>query len=534
MGITLNTTSTYFRMSVPPNQYYGYFHFADYTNDTGQNAVLQSITLYLGSGNGTFTAGVTATGNGGAFGFRVYVNGSSSNTYSDVTITNSMNVSSGGYPITANCQPYTFNFQNAVTLAPNQSVQLWWQTLDTSDTKVLCFDINRYSASTRVPAYTVTFNLDGGTRTGGGELVQQVTPGGNATPPTCSKTGYTFSGWNGSYTNITSDRTITALWTANTYTIEYNANGGSGAPGNQTKVYGQNLNLSNTVPTKSYTVTFNPNSGSVSPTSKVVNCTFVHWNTRADGTGTSYASGATYTNNASVTLYAIYSNNAIGDLPTPIRTNCKFDCWTTTLNGSSQVTTDTIISSNTTIYAKWTYNVVLNGNGGTIYVPDEGEALETYTLDKKHGEDLTIPNYSVFYDNDPQGNPQGRNFLGWGTSSSGSVVYPPNGIYTTDAPITLYAIYGVETFTVTFEDGFGNVVQVYNNVPFGGSVTPPTAEYMQQNYAKPGYTFTGWLGNYTNVISNTTVYALYGFVPIWIYVNDSGTRHWVKYEPEER
>lgn len=62
--------------------------------------------------------------------------------------------------------------------------------------------------------YDVTFNLAGGTRTGGGALNQTIEEGLDANPPTCTRTGYRFVGWSGSYTNITSNRTITAMWEA--------------------------------------------------------------------------------------------------------------------------------------------------------------------------------------------------------------------------------------------------------------------------------------------------------------------------------
>ena len=75
-----------------------------------------------------------------------------------------------------------------------------------------------------------------------------------------------------------------------TYAVSYNANGGTGAPAAQTKTYGKDLTLSKTIPTRT-------------------GYTFKNWNTKSDGTGTSYASGATYTANASITLYAIWKIN---------------------------------------------------------------------------------------------------------------------------------------------------------------------------------------------------------------------------------
>jgi len=71
------------------------------------------------------------------------------------------------------------------------------------------------------------------------------------------------------------------------YIVSYDANGGTGAPGNQTKWYGENLTLSTVKPTRDQ-------------------YTFVKWNTKADGTGTDYNPGATYTGNNALTLYAIW------------------------------------------------------------------------------------------------------------------------------------------------------------------------------------------------------------------------------------
>ena len=69
--------------------------------------------------------------------------------------------------------------------------------------------------------YTITFNLNGGTRTGGGELIQTVAKGSAATAPTVSRSSYTFTGWDKSFDNVTADLTVTASWS-------YNGGGGSG------------------------------------------------------------------------------------------------------------------------------------------------------------------------------------------------------------------------------------------------------------------------------------------------------------------
>ena len=81
--------------------------------------------------------------------------------------------------------------------------------------------------------------------------------------------------------------TLYAVWKANTYTVTYNANGGTGAPSNQTKTYGTTLKLSSTIPTRT-------------------NYNFKGWGTSASATTVAYASGANYTSNAAITLYAIW------------------------------------------------------------------------------------------------------------------------------------------------------------------------------------------------------------------------------------
>lgn len=72
-----------------------------------------------------------------------------------------------------------------------------------------------------------------------------------------------------------------------TYTISYNANGGSGAPGSQTKNHGVTLTLSSTKPTRT-------------------NYTFKGWSTSSSATSATYSAGGSYTSNSNATLYAVW------------------------------------------------------------------------------------------------------------------------------------------------------------------------------------------------------------------------------------
>ena len=78
----------------------------------------------------------------------------------------------------------------------------------------------------------------------------------------------------------------------NLYTISYNANGGSNAPGDQSKIENKSISLSSSKPTRT-------------------GYTFVNWNTKKDGSGTTYKAGASYNSNADLTLYAQWRINKV-------------------------------------------------------------------------------------------------------------------------------------------------------------------------------------------------------------------------------
>ena len=124
------------------------------------------------------------------------------------------------------------------------------------------------------------------------------------TSPIIKKAGYDVVGWN------TDSNAMTSTWSQNTskninnsetyfpivklktYTIKYNANGGSGAPSNQVKEHNKNITLSTSKPTRT-------------------GYTFVNWNTSSAGNGTSYSAGATYSGNSDITMYAQWRRNRV-------------------------------------------------------------------------------------------------------------------------------------------------------------------------------------------------------------------------------
>lgn len=71
------------------------------------------------------------------------------------------------------------------------------------------------------------------------------------------------------------------------------------------------------------------------------------------GTGKQFYPGDTYNINADMELYAQWINNRAGTLATPTRDDYKFIGWFTEVEGGIQVTADTIIDSDITLYAIW-------------------------------------------------------------------------------------------------------------------------------------------------------------------------------------
>ena len=151
-------------------------------------------------------------------------------------------------------------------------------------------------------SYTVKYNANGGSNAPSSQTKwygQALTL--STTKPT--RSGYTFQGWStandstaeyaagASYTGNAA-LTLYAVWKANTYTVKYNANGGTGAPSNQTKTHGTTLTLSSTKPTRT-------------------GYTFKGWAISASATTASYAAGASYTANADITLYAVWDQSYV-------------------------------------------------------------------------------------------------------------------------------------------------------------------------------------------------------------------------------
>lgn len=148
-----------------------------------------------------------------------------------------------------------------------------------------------------ITSYKITYDANGGTAAPSAQtklhgisvLLSSAKPFRN---------GYTFKNWlstaqnqaynPGTYYGHDESTTMVAQWNATTYTVAYNANGGLGAPSAQTKTHGVALTLSSVKPERAGYI-------------------FEGWATSASATMSAYKPGASYTANAAVTLYAVWS-----------------------------------------------------------------------------------------------------------------------------------------------------------------------------------------------------------------------------------
>ncbi|MBR3835859.1 MAG: leucine-rich repeat protein [Clostridia bacterium] len=80
------------------------------------------------------------------------------------------------------------------------------------------------------------------------------------------------------------------------YIISYDANGGSKAPEQHKKIETADVYLSESIPTRD-------------------GFEFIGWNTKADGSGDKYSSGALYTLDQSITLYALWQDSGNVEIP---------------------------------------------------------------------------------------------------------------------------------------------------------------------------------------------------------------------------
>ena len=200
--------------------------------------------------------------------------------------------------------------------------------------------------------YNISYNANGGS---GAPSTQSKYHGSTLTLRSAkpTRTGYIFKGWSTSSTatkasyqpgdNYTSNSNVTlyAVWEKIQYNISYDANGGSGAPSDQSKYYDSTITLRSGKPTRKGYL-------------------FKGWSTRSTALSADYQPGDRYSSNSNLTLYAVweqikyyvyYNANGGSGAPfeqweyydstlvlrsgTPIRAGYTFKGWSTSSTATS-------------------------------------------------------------------------------------------------------------------------------------------------------------------------------------------------------
>ena len=307
---------------------------------------------------------------------------------------------------------------------------------------------------------------------------------------------------------------------ADTYTISYNANGGSGTTSSHEVIKGHTTQLAEnnfTAPTdRLFSVTLNGNGGNNgTPTYSSPPNKFYRWRENSIE-GDAYNAGAEYSPSANTTFYAQwYTPTKMG---TTTRASGKIDGYTITFNANGGTCdTSSLTAQDTVDYEFDSWNQKRDGSGTTYnstttykigttrtlyaqWVETINTGTGTISLPSATNLTLTVKTITLDYQGATGGNSNStttcvktitKPFIGWGTSStstSGST-----GTYKPQKSQTLYAVWGGESITY-------------------GKVTLPTP-------TRTGYTFMGWatsksassgsVGSFTPTTDITVLYAIW-------------------------
>lgn len=361
--------------------------------------------------------------------------------------------------------------------------------------------------------YSIKYNLNGGTPQGTLEDFYYITK--NVMIPPLIKSGYTFIGWTGTDVEnpmpvvyisegSTGNRSYTANWSANNYTVSFNYNKPTtnGTIGN--------------AGTTSKAVTFDSAYGTL-PAPTLNGYMFAGWYTAASN-GTKVSDTTKYATAGNSTLYAHWTlntysigynlnggsisgqptsynvNTATFTLPVPTRAGYAFTGWTGTglSSATKTVTVAKGSTGNRSYTANWSankYTVSYNGNGGSGSMSQDTATYgESYTA---KANSFSRPGYT---------------FAGWNESADRKSSDWTSWIgkpwaWTYTRSITLYAQWTKNTYSISYNLNGGNV----SGQKTSYDVT--TEAFTLPTPTRNGYTFTGWTGTGLSSATKTVTVA---------------------------
>jgi uncharacterized repeat protein (TIGR02543 family) len=352
--------------------------------------------------------------------------------------------------------------------------------------------------------YTITYNNNGGT--GDPTETSKVYTFGTtavtlSTFGQMARTGYSFIGWSLTTTGATisspyiptSNVTLYARWSGNTYSVVYNANGGSGSVATSSfTTGGPGITLPAAPGTKlghsfggwSETLGGSAISGTYSPTTDKT--LFAIWT--ANPISINYSRGVIGTTTPTLTNFPSNSTSTIGTLInlssnvdtstvlSNINTTFIFTGWKDNISNSVYKGGDSyrVTDANVTFTAQWVavYTVSYVLNGGTGAVPNDVTRTDQYveTL-------TTVEPTRIGYD-----------FVNW-KDQSGNVVSGPTFSVSANTYL-LYAQWAIKNYTVTYTNGAAGVT---------GTIAPSSGEHgglatlsSDSGFSYTNFKFVGW------------------------------------------
>ena len=352
------------------------------------------------------------------------------------------------------------------TLAVGDNLYYILVTADNGTTQLYTLRIRRK------PIYNVIFDTNGGTSV----AKQEIEEDSFAVAPTSEKVGYTFVSWNYDFSNPITDNTIVvASWSANSYKINYNANGGEIANAYTEVTYADNYTLS--IPTKrGYSFGGWYNGNDLIENGKYMTASDITVKAKWDivNYAISYDLNGGNVDKANPTTYNVESDNIILNNPTQL--GFEFVGWTGT--DVAEPSKGVIIYSNSIGERNYTANWEFNGykinynlNGGIN------------STDNPIGFTIASPN--IYLSNPTK---EGYIFGGWFTTETFDTDSKITTVTTgSTGDIDIYAKWTPITYSVKFNANGGDGLM--NNQLF----TYDIEQNLDENkYSRYGYSFLGW------------------------------------------
>ena len=357
--------------------------------------------------------------------------------------------------------------------------------------------------------------------------------------------------------------TLYAVWKGNTYTVSYNANGGSSTPAAQSAVYPNSITLpaaisrANRTSTKNITITisYNTNGGSSAPSNSTgtavdtttTKYTFEKWH-KGSTSGTGYSARASYKPDGNTTMYAGWTsssstsrtkNPSITLTSTkPTKANTTVSSYTVSYNangGSSTPAAQKAVKTRKYTFSSWNSNSAGTGtnySSATAYTFSANATLYAKYTTSDSGGSVNLASaisrgngsatgYSIKYNANggssaPSNQTSGNRvitytFDKWAAGSASGTKYSAGTKFTPTANTTMYATWSSST-SVNSSWTCSSTIPTRKNYTFLGwstSASATTATY------KAGQTY--------NITSALTLYAVWKAIDAEIHIKENNT-----------